>query len=226
MNMAASKLLAAHLRRFADCSESCTPAHIQLSGGLAILREGKKAHKDVFIQMGLSKCTHIVVHTPVLSVNVTRHSKFYNAKRWVISNPFCLAVENADYENGYRFFLTVHPHCGMVQAESPHSGGKVYFSPGIWSSRITWFLNSNKRDTTRSLEMTWTLALALSLYLDTWNHYGNEPKLACPRRRGPVVENDTAPLTNLFSTYMNEPQRTWAKPGPQQTNHPAKSRPG
>ena len=68
MNMAVSKLLAAHLRRFADCAGvmyTSTHSAIRRVGNL---KGGKKAHKYAFIQVGLSKYTHAAVHTPVLSV--------------------------------------------------------------------------------------------------------------------------------------------------------------
>ena len=162
MNMAVSKLLAAHLRRFADCAGvmyTSTHSAIRRVGNL---KGGKKAHKYAFIQVGLSKYTHAAVHTPVLSVFILT----INAA-WI----FSFTVQKGEWpvtifvwllktqtikmatSSSYLYTHTV----ALWPGRASHSGGRVYFPPpAIWVSRVTCF---GQWKTSRSLEMTWTWCL-------------------------------------------------------------------
>ena len=74
--------------------------------------------------------------------------QFYSAKRWVISDDFCLAVENADYKNGYKFFLPVHPHCGTLTRQSLPLRRQSLF-PSPWnlgeSCNLLWPMENQQK---------------------------------------------------------------------------------
>lgn len=114
--------------------ESCKPAHIQLSGVLAILREEKKAHKFVIIKSGPSNHTAVLVGQSMPQGNqkawastapvraeihggIPSQSELSTVNRWAVSNDLCGNENMLSVCGGLQKRLQVLPCCALTPCQ-------------------------------------------------------------------------------------------------------------